>query len=307
MANPITSQQFVRLLDKRLSQVDENVFAELPSMIPQFFNVMPSDSAFDEYYEIGSLGDIEEFNGTLNYLSLTPDYYKKIEPKEFAGGVIMERKLMDNKKYAVMDGMAKELATSAQRTQEKLAARSWNYAFSNAFDFQTSEEGLSLCNSAHTTKDTSVSTTNGFSNAGTSALSKTALSATYLAMRRFRNNIGERIDIEPDTLIVPDALGDLAEEICGTPTGYDTAASNKNSMSGRFKVIRYKRLDDYSTTNWFMVDSRLMKKFLIWINRVNPEPGTTVDWETYAIKHKIYFSVGYGFLNWRWIYGHNVS
>jgi phage major head subunit gpT-like protein len=126
-------------------------------------------------------------------------------------------------------------------------------------------------------------------------------------MRRFRNNIGERIEINPDTLIVPDSLGDKAEEIIGTATGLYSAEGTKNMNSGRFKVIRYKRLDDYSTTNWFMVDSKLMKRFLIWIDRVKPETNNTVDFETFMIKHSVYFRIAYGFLNWRWIYGHNVS
>ena len=37
MANPLTSQQFVRLLDKRLREVSENRFNELPTMLPEVF------------------------------------------------------------------------------------------------------------------------------------------------------------------------------------------------------------------------------------------------------------------------------
>jgi phage major head subunit gpT-like protein len=306
MANPLTSAQFVRLLDKRLRTVSENAFKELTSMIPEFYTMLPSDSAFEEFYEIGSLGDIPEFNGKISYLSLSPEYYKKVEPKEYAGGLMFERKLLDDKKYGVLDGRAKLLTESAHRVREKQGVKAFANAFSAAFDYMTSEEGLSLCNTAHTTKS-GVSTSTGFSNSGTSALNATNVSATYLAMRRFKNNIGERIEIEPDTLIVPDSLGDKAEEIVGTEKGLYSAEGTKNMSKGRYKVIRYKRLDDYSTTDWYMVDSKQMKKFLVWIDRIKPEINNTVDFDTLMIKHSVYFRIAYAWLNWRWVYGNNVS
>ena len=246
MANPLTSSQFVRLLDRRLREVSENTIEELhkkESMIDVLFRVLPSDSAFEEFYDIGALPDIPEFTGKLNYLGVTPGYYTKVEPKEYAGGVMFERKLLDDKKYAVLDDRAGMLAESMHRVREKTAVRPFSNAFSAAYDYMSSEEGLSLCNSAHTTKAPFL-TTNGFSNAGTSAFSKTAVAATRLLMRKFRNDIAERIIIEPDAILVPDNLADAAREIVGTEKGLDVAAGTINVQYGRFKVIPYLRLDD---------------------------------------------------------------
>jgi len=305
MANPLTSSQFTRLLDKRLREVSENTFKELPSMIPTLYNTMGTDSAFEEFYEIGSLPDIPEFNGKLEYVAPSPGFYTKIEPKEYAGGVMFERKLLDDKKYSVLDGRAAMLAESAHRVREKLGVRQFAYAFSSAFDFQTNEEGVALCSSSHTTK-AGVSTASGFSNAGTSALSKTSLAATRLLMRKFRNDIGERIVIEPDTILVPDNLYDTAQEIVGTPKGLDSAEGNINPQYGRFKIIPYLRLDDYSTTRWFMLDGKLLKRFSLWFDRIKPESNNTIDFETFLIKHSIYFRCGAGFTNWRYIFGQNA-
>ena len=314
MANPISSAQFTRLLDRRLRKVfDDSRHAEISGMIPQLYNVMEGDSAFEEFAEVGAMPDIPEFNGKLAYLSISPGYYNKIEPKEYAAGVMFERKLLDDKKYAVMDNRAGMLGRSASRVQEKIGVRPFANAFSAAFDFQTSEEGVSLCSTAHTTKS-GASTASGFSNAGTTALSKTAIAATRILMRRFKNDINERIDIEPDTLIVPDNLYDAACEA----TGYDPRSGAKsdldpdsaqfkiNSVRG-FKVIPYLRLDDYDTNNWFMVDSKKMKQDLLWINRVHPEYKMTVDFETMAVKNSVYFRIANGFTDWRFIFGHNVA
>lgn len=306
MANPLTSAQFVRLLDKRLREVFEDKFKTLPSMIPQLYREFPSDSAFEEFYEIGALPDIAEFSGKLEYISPSPGYYTKIEPKEYAGGVMFERKLLDDKKYSVLDGRSQMLAESAARVKEKLGVRPFAYAHSSAFDFMNSEEGVALCSSSHSTKS-GTSTTNGFNNTGTSALTQTSVAATRLLMRKFRNDISERINIEPDTLIVPDNLADKAMEIVGTDKGLYSAEGTINVQKGRFKVIPFLRLDDYDTNNWMMVDSSLMKRFLVWINRINPEPNNTIDFETFTVKHSVYMRVGNGFLDWRWIFGHAVS
>ncbi len=314
MPNPISSAQFTRLLDKRMRKVfDDSKFKDVVQMIPTLYNVMPGDSAFGEFYEVGSLPDIPEFNGKLTYLSIAPGYYNKIEPKEYAGAVMFERKLLDDKKYSVMENRVAMLSRSASRVKEKLGVRPFANAFSAAFDFQTSEEGVALCSSSHTTKS-GTSTSSGFSNAGTSALSKTSIAATRVLMRRFRNDISERIDMNPDTLIVPDTLFDAACEA----TGYDPrsgASSELDPDTGQFKVnvargikvIPYLRLDDYDTNNWFFTDHSKQKQFLVFIDRINPEYSMKVDFDTFSIKNSVYARWACGFLDWRWIYGHNVS
>jgi hypothetical protein len=314
MPNPLVSMQFVRLLDDRLREVTERPFRELPSMIDTLYRMLPSDSAWEEFYEVGAVPDIPAFSGKLQYLAIAPGYHVRIEPKEFAGGIQAERKLLDDKRYAVLDDRASGLGESAQRTREKYGVEPFAYAFSSAFTFMTNEEGVSLCNDSHTTKS-GTSTSTGFDNAGTSAISKTAIQATRLLMRKFRNDISERIVIEPDTLIVPDNLYDAACELVGysPETGAtsqldsESAQFKINVNYKRFKVIPYLRLDDYDTNNWYMVDSNLMKKFLIWIDRVKPETNTTIDFETFLVKHSIYFRIGWGWINWRWVFGMNVS
>lgn len=307
MGSPLDSAQFVRLLDMRLRSVAENKYKDLPSMIPMLFNQISSDSAWEEFYSVGSVPDIPEFNGKLSYLGIAPGFTTRIEPKEYAGGIQSERKLLDDKKYAVLDRRAEGLMESAQRVREKKGVRAFAYAFSTAYDFMESEEGVALCSSSHTTKS-GTSTSSGFDNAGSTALSKTSVAATRLLMRKFRNDISERIDIGDDLcLIVPDNLADTAGEIVGTQMGYDTAAMDKNMDYKRYDVIPYLRLDDYDTNNWFMAWKSQMKKDLIWIDRIKPELKNTVDFETYMVKHAVYFRCAYGFIDWRWLYGHEVT
>jgi len=307
MGSPLDSAQFVRLLDKRLRDVSENKYKDLPSRIPDFYNVINSDAAWEEFYSVGAVPDIPEFNGKLSYLGIAPGFHTKIEHKEYAAGIQSERKLIDDKKYAVLDNRAAGLMEAAVRTREKLGVRPFAYAFSTAYDFMESEEGVALCSDSHTTK-AEVSTSNGFGNAGTSALNKTNLAATRILMRKFRNDIGERIEVGDDLgVVVPDALADTLDEIVGTVKGYNVAAETKNVDYGRYKPMVHMRLDDYDANNWFMVWISQMKKDLIWMNRIMPESKNTVDFETYMLKQAVYFRNSLGWLDWRWVFGNAVT
>lgn len=307
MANPLDRASFVELLETRHREVAENKYKQLPKMRDQLFRVINSDSAWESFYNVGSIPDIPKFNGYLTTLGISPGYYTKVEPLQFGGQIISERRLMDTKKYPVFDEIAEGLIDAANRVMEKYAANQFNHAFSTAFDFMESEEGVSLCSSSHTTKS-GTSTTYGFDNSGTSAMDKTSVAATKIIMKQFRNDISERIDTDDDfELIFPDELEETAFEIVKTPRGLDTAALNENFNYGRYAMIPYSRLSDSDTNNWFMTLKSRRMKDNIWINAIAPETKDTVDWDTYALKQAIYMVCGCGFLGWQWVYGHVVS
>ena len=310
MANPLDSSQFVRLLDKALTEVMVNEYEDLSPMIDTIYARKSGEKAWEEYFGVGAVPDIPQFTGQLEYLPQYPTFWTKIEHAEYAAGQQFERKLIDDEQYGVMMDRAAGLMQAAMRTQEKLAARPFTYAFSSAFDFMTSEEGVALCSDSHASKS-GASTTTGFDNAGTTAISNTAIQAARLAMRRFKNDIGERIGMSDNfALIVPDALADTAREIVGTDRGFAAANTSANKINvdyGRYKVIPWMRLDDSDTNNWFLVNLDIMKRNLLWIDRIKPEPKNTVDYETYKLKNAVYFRCANGFTDWRWIYGSNVT
>lgn len=307
MGNPATREQFYRLLETGLKEVSENQWNDLPSQLSQLYRSIPSNSAWEEFFNIGSVGDIPAFNGKLEYLTQAPGYLTRIESKTYAAGRIFERELIEDKKYGVMSDQVASLTRSAQRTKEKLGIEaSFAYAFSTAHLFQYSEEGVALCSDAHTTKS-GASTSTGFDNCGTSAFNKTSLAATKLAMRRFRDDIGERIDLNPDTIIFPSSIADTVREVVGSDKDPDTANNTINVQYGKWKLIEIPRLDDYDPNNWFVVDSREMKRHLLMIDRVPKETNTTIDFETFAAKWSIRFRVAFGWKEWRWVFGHQVS
>jgi len=302
MANPLSSPEFARLLDKRLSMAYEQEASkpELKGMREVFFNMASSDSAFEEFFYTTGVGDIPEFNGQLTYLSVYPGFHTKIEHKEYAGGLQAERKLLDDKKYGVLDNRAAMLARAMARTQEKSAARLFTQATSTAYDFMTSEENKPLCSSSHLTKVGGVSTATGFDNTSTLSLTKSALTTVWLKARLFKLDTGERYEgWDNCAVVVPDALADTASEIVGSQKDPDSANNTVNMMYRRFKVIPYMRLDDTDTNDWYLVDLDGLKSDFVWHDRIKAEYKNTIDWDTYAVLQAVYGRWSYGFKGWR--------
>ena len=308
MGTPIARSAFVLLLSDTLREVTEDQYADLTKMKDIFFKNVPSEKAWEEYLDVSDLGDIREFNGKIEYLPVYSGYRKVIEPKEYAAGVQVQQKFIEDNRYDVLVNFAKKLMKSAVRTQEKHAVGAFNDAFSASYTYMTTnEEGVALCSDNHTTKVPGTSTSDGFDNLGTTALSKTSLAASRILMKQFRSSIGERIEISENmSIVVPEALRDTASEITGTPAGLYTTDGTINTEHGRTGVIPYPRLDDNSATNWFLVDNDRMKESLLWIDRKPLVHDVTEDWDTYNMLQKIRGRWGYGVIDWRWVFGSNV-
>jgi hypothetical protein len=85
----------------------------------------------------------------------------------------------------------------------------------------------------------------------------------------------------------------------------NSANNNVNFLKGRYDVIVSDYLTD--TDNWFMVDSKYMKMFLKWYDRIPSEFNKDKDFDTYVAKYSAYMRYSFGFSDARWIYGMNVT
>ena len=229
MGSPLVDRAFVRLLDDRLSEVFYHHHGkDLDENIETLFNVKSSDKAWEELFGMGDIPDFSEMVGSITYNSVYPGYHTKIEHKEYANGIQVTRKLIDDDRYDIIEGMSGRLGNAARRSKEKLGARAFGYAFSTAFDFMTAEEGVALCSNSHTTKAAGISTSSGFDNYTTSAFSPVAVEAARILGNQFKSDIGERLDMNFDTLIVPDELAEDAWVLISTTGQVNTDNNNLN-------------------------------------------------------------------------------
>jgi phage major head subunit gpT-like protein len=277
--------------------MDEYALPE--GQVDALYGIEKSNKATEYDLGIGGMGDLSEFDGTINYGDFRQQYRTSYTHREWCKGIKVERKLVDDDLYSVINKRPAALAMVARRTREKHGASIFNNAF-NTTVF-SGGDSQALCASAHT----HVGTSTTVSNAGTTALSQTAVEATRLLMRGFTDETDNLVTARGDTLLVPPALEETASIIVRTQQEVGSANNDINFSQGKYKIIVWDYLND--SNNWFMIDSRMAKMFLKWFNRIPIEFNKDKDFDTYIAKWSTYVRYSYGFSDWKWIYGHNVS
>ncbi len=303
MATPnlALSENFGDLLDSRFRKIyNEQTKESLQdSMIGMLFNVISASGPDYRVSGLGGMGDIGDFDQSINYDSFAQLYDKTITFPEKAGGFKVERKLADDDQFGIMDQKPRQLATAVARTREKSAAAVFNQAFTDT----DQADGVAICSSFHPYSPDDATTQ---SNAGTSAMSAVSVEATRrIGLTSVYNDRGELADVNYDLLVAPVSLEEAAWEIINTKGQVDTANNNANFHYGRYKLAVWKRLTD--SNNWFFIDSSLIKQFLYWVDRVKPEFNYERDFDTFVAKWSVYMRYGVGAADWRFIYGHMVS
>lgn len=305
MAVPHASGAFGDLLDPRFQRIFYNKYNDLPDMIPTVFQMAGTNGRNDmRFSQVGAFGDFTEFSGQVTYDSAAQGYDTILTPLEFASGTQVERKLFADDQYSIMDQRPSGLARSANRTRQKHGARIFNNAFSVDSFLYVNSEGVAMCSNSHTTTS-GASTSNGFDNLGTSALSAVAVAAARIQMVGFRDDRANRISVMPDELWIPNALYEEAFEIVQSRGKVDTANNNANVHNGQYTIHEWNYLND--ANNWFMGDSAMRKESLIWTDREPLEFAFAEDLDTIVAKWRAYMRYANGWVDWRWVLGHQVS
>lgn len=295
----VNSEQFGLLLDPGLRKIFMDEYGQPGDIISQLYGMEKSTKGVEFDLGVGGLGDLEEFTGTIPYSDFSMQYRTSYTHREWVKGMKVERKLVDDDQYSVINKRPQQLALVARRTREKHGMSIFNNAFNTTIF--AGGDTLALCASAHTANGTATTQ----SNAGSTSLSATAVEATRLLMAAFKDETDNLVDVVGDTLIVPPNLEEIAYQITKSDKVLGSNYNDPNFNKGKYKVIVSPRLTD--TNNWFMVDSRYMKMFLKWFDRIPVEFNKDKDFDTYVSKWSCYTRYSYGFSDWKWIYGHQVS
>lgn len=275
-------------------------FKEVPADRELIYSPKKSTKLTETYLEMGDVGEVEEFNGDLEYDDISQGYKSTITQREFAKGMKIQRKFVETDQLDVVESLPKMHGLAARRKMAGDIFSIFNDAFSTA---QTTNDTLQLCSSAHTSNQDGISTTQA--NRGTSALSAVALETARVAMKAFMTNRDNLFEVVPDMIIVPRALEEAAFEIIKSSGKVDTANNNRNFHMGRYKMLVSDWLDD--SNNWFLVDSELMKQMTVWNNVVPLEFGQANDFDGLVAKYRMYMFYGVGTRDWRFVFGSEVS
>lgn len=310
------SDHWSTLIDPRVREAFFVGFAgddRRASMIPELFDMRGSTLADEKHQGIGGIGSQGwnfEDSGRVQYAEPVKGYEETFGHKEFAKGILIERKLIDDNRIGQALDAAGMLGDSAFRMREKAGANVFVNAFSAATsetldDFGTDATGpdsVALCSTAHP-RHPGDSTTD--TNEGTSSLTAANVSTTRRAMMDTVDMNGDLLNVMPDEVLVPPELEDQALTI--VRSAQDPASANNaiNPQAGRFTVRVWHYLTDDNA--WFMMDSGRRRRSLIWYDRIRLEFARVEDFDTLQAKWRAYQRFSLGWVDWRWVYGHNPS
>ena len=205
----LISSNFADILDPRFKRIWDERFTQLPDMVGKFYDIMTGTLPTERFSTIGTLGDMPLFSGTVTYDDVSQGYDTQVTPLEFAEGIQIERKLLDDDQFSIIDSKPKALAGALYRRRQIDAARIFNNAFSVDNFFYNNTENVALCSNTHTTTSGS-STTSGFDNLVTTSLSAVSMASARIQMVQFRGDRGERVSIKPNQLLIPPDLYEIA-------------------------------------------------------------------------------------------------
>ena len=307
---PLTSGNFADLLKPGLKRVFDLAMSRPRPMMEMLFGQEASTRFEEQYQGMGAQGLVPPFDGTVPYHDFDAGYRTDIRNYEFAMGMQVERRLVDDDQFNQIKRRASNMADSFNTSIETDAAN----IFINGFtDSGTNRMGAStngadsvgLLSTAHS--HSPANTNNTQANESTLALTLDNLDTTRQAMRNFTDDRDQLLGVTPDLLLVPPELERTATQLVSERAIYEpgSAQYDLNIFSGRFRPVVWDRLTDANA--WFLIDSTLMKQHLIWQWRIRPEFAEAEDFDGLTAKFRGYMRYGIGWTDWRWIYGQNPS
>ncbi len=308
---PLTTSGFANLLDPAFREIFFNEYNDLvksASLLGTLYNMMTSEKGSEKFSSIGSSGKMSRMDrtGKVQYDNLKPEYDKTVEFPEYVNGFVVQRKLWDDEQYGILQqGLPEQLALSVQRTREYYAALIFNNCTSTTV---TDDQGYTidiatpdtvcLASASHTWK---TGDTTAVDNLGALALSAANMDTVRQKMRNFRDDRGNLVYAMPDTLMVPPELEKSAREVLGSVNipGEFSNTINVERAHG-YNLIVWDWLTD--SNRWFMIDSKMMKRSLFWVDRVAPEFNLVpADAETFERRWNAYARWGFTVMDWRWL------
>ena len=311
MATPMNSKEWPRFILPCIRKEWSERLSTVASPLAPYFGIETSKSSVEYSQGIGAFDVVPEYNSAdaegqpaaIEYDSFNSLFEKTFTHKEYAKGVAIERKLMDDVRMSAIKRKASSLGYTFGLTVATHMSSVLNNAFSESY---LGADGEPLCDDAHEVNSVSATT---YDNDGSSALSYDAVVATLIAGHDMNDDRANPMPVIFDTLYVPTALQGTAFEIVkaiGVPGGANNDANALNYIAGGLKVVVDPYLSD--ANNWFMLDHQLSIQHLLWFWRVKPEiemdPSSSYD---LVARYRGYMRFSYGWDDARFIYGHEVT
>lgn len=304
------SGNFARLLEPGLREIFSTQAGRPDPMRDMLYRVIPSGRRWEEYQGIGSMGLVRPYQGAVETEDFDAYFEVTIRNYLLTKGLIIERQLLEDDQTGTINSRATAFGDTFQNTQEFDASTVFTNAFTDTGVDRIGQaiagaDAVGLCSLVH--PDSPRQSGNTQANEDTLVLSRANVNTTRQAMRNFTDDKGELMGVNPDTYLGPAELEEEAAKIFDPKAVFqpDSAEFNVNIFAGRLRPLTWNRLTDADA--WFLIDSRLMKRYLIWQQRINPmfERASVSNTEIAQFNGRMRY--GRGWLHWAWLFGNNPA
>lgn len=293
------SENWGELLLPGLRTIFNKHIKDMPDYIGKLFSVENSTKAQEFSLGTGDIGTMDPWTGSVSYEDFDKGFKATYTHKKYSKGIQLERELVDDDQYTEIKKRVKKLGRTVYYTTQAHAAS----VFNNAANAQIlGPDGKPLCSADHPKMPGSSSV---IANLGALELNAENVETTRTAMRKWTDDKGNLIMINPDMLIVPTDLRKKARIIAETPDEPDTADHGVNVWAGNLKVMEYPFLTD--TNGWFLVDSMRLKEYLYWFWRRKPDFADKVEFDDEVSKYKVVGRWSWGWDDFSFLYLNNPS
>jgi hypothetical protein len=296
----INSGSFSKALWPGVNAWYGKAYDEFPVEWTDLFDKFTSRKAYEEDVGITSFGlaQVKAEGQGIAYDQENQSFITRYTHINYALGFIVTREAFDDDQYDVIgERRARALAFSMRQTKENVAANVYSRAFSSSF---TGGDGVSMVNSAH---PNAVGGTQSNTLSVNANISEAALEQAIIDIARFTNDRSLKIQVMPESIIIPPELMFEAERILksqyrvGTANNEVSALVSMGKFRGGVKVNHYLT----SSTAWYIRTNA--PDGLKYFSRKDDSFTEDNDFDTENAKFKATARYSYGWTDWRGIYG----
>jgi len=290
-----------------------NDLLQAESEFDKVFNIEASDSAYEDEIEYAGGGPMVEKpeSEAINYTALIEGPSVRFMHSTFALGVRASFELIEDDKYNLIRQAPKTLTRSANFRKEQDCANIFNLGFTTV----TSNDGVSLFNSAHPLLGGAAATTLGpgvsgiIASAGTYPnrpatdmdISQTSLQLGIRHFERLIDAVGFPVALRPAYLWIPPELIFVAIEYLASPNRPGTANNEVNALLRQglqFQVGKYLT----SPTAWGLLCEKQFHQ-LKFFDRKPLTEDYSDDFDTLSVKNIAYCRYSVGAASWLGTWG----
>jgi len=278
-----------------------HIYEEHPEEFSQIFDAESSEKAYEERVQYRGLGlaPVKTQGASISFEDAEQGYTPRITNITYAiGGIVTREAIEDGQYESIAMRISKHIAFSIRQTEENVGANILNRAFNSSY-LMAGGDGVELLSTAHVEADGNQS--NHLTVAAD--LSEGALEDILIQVMTATDSKGLKISLIGQKLIVPPQLTFEACRILDSLQQSGTANNDINALKAKGMLPGGVIVNHYLTDTdaWFVKTNS--PEGLICQNRRPVEFGKDNDFTTENAMMKGTIRKGYGWADWRGLFG----